>query len=66
MRYPIHQALLHRTLALAALIILLAAATAVAALRAHSDTSFAVSRPASNATSAEAMTIPSRPIHLGR
>jgi hypothetical protein len=69
-----HQALLHRTLALAALVALLAAATSIAAeralsclvLRGHTETSFVVSGPAQNATPAKALTIPARPIRLGR
>ena len=66
MRFHTHQALLNRTLALAALIALLAAVTTFAALRAHSDTGFVVSSPAQNTTSAKAVTVPAPGIRLGR
>jgi hypothetical protein len=66
MRFQTHPALLNRTLVLAALIALLAAVTAFAALRAHSDTGFSVSSPAPNATSSNVVTVPAPGIRLGR
>jgi hypothetical protein len=66
MRFQTHPALLNRTLALAAVLALLAAVTMFAALRAHGDNGFVVSSPTWHPSSANVVTAPSRPIHLGR
>ncbi len=66
MRFQTHPALLNRTLALAALIALLAAVTTFAALGAHGDNGFVVSSPTWHPSSANVVTVPPRLIHLGR